>query len=52
LEREKLHAMKRLLLAQEAAELRAVVRSREQWMEHLEELRETRERLKQFVAVG
>jgi uncharacterized protein (DUF3084 family) len=52
LELEKLRATKTLLEAQEAAELRAVIRARQEWIEHLNELRETRERLKQFVAVG
>ncbi len=52
LEREKLHLTKELLQAQEADELRAVIRAREEWAEHLDELRATRERLKQFAAVG
>jgi hypothetical protein len=52
LEREKLHATKALLEAQEAAELRAVRRAREEWTLHLEELRATRERLKEFAGVG
>jgi HAMP domain-containing protein len=52
LEREKLHATKELLQAQEAAALRQVIRAREEWAEHLEELRATRERLKLFAFVG